>query len=398
MLWLEIYHKTHKILLFQRFFVYLFPGLQSILPLIERLYRYVSPLVFDYCDRAHKLPSKDEAAVIIAIIFYEIKSTTDIEISDTLILSHLKLVLQSRLQVFCSRIPDFDAPEKANLSKGNPNTAVAFMISRVEELSSYVPPQYKIPIAFVESCMGMFIPVHPPLKPRDLPACLLRRFDDGDNRNGSAETEYCCCGWISDSIPSSLLKFFGHSVRSFASYVHSNSRGTRFEHISFPSDPRHGLSDVFKGVGNNNRSLRDRMIVFSGAVFIGFFFLLLSIDSLTSEGDITQRIKLSEDQLVHLAEELRRQLFTCILPPAVTLYHEFWDSVMRGEIDCLITTNDVFFKFCGWACERPDYKTKFETFESKHILYMDLMQRFQAKPVGSLVQEDGKVRVFSLPH
>ena len=376
--------------------------------------------MFEYCDRAHKLPCTDEAVVIIAIVFHEIKKPTEIETSDPSIASHLKQVLQSRLQVLCSRIPDFDAPEEVKPTKGTPNAVVALMISRIQEFSSYVPPQYNVTILLLESSMSEFIPVHAPVKPGDLPACLLLRFDDGECCDGNAETEDCCCAWISDSIPSSLLKFFGHSIHSFADYVHSDSRKTTLEDVGDPTDPRQALNTMFKGIrkdssslksalntmfkgiGKDDSSLANRMIVFSGALFLGFCFLLDSIDSLTSEDDIIERIKLPEDQLIHLAEGLRQHLFTCILPPAVSLYHEFWDSEIRGKTHNLTTTNEFYFGFKKWALKRPDLKTKFFTKKLEWIIFDDLISRLQAKLVGLRVADNGKdnasVRMFSQPH
>ena len=375
---LHVYHATHTILFFKKKVVYLFPGLLSILPLIERLYRFTCHRVFDYCDRAHKLLSKEEAVIMITIILLEIENPTEIETWEPSVLSHLKLVLQSRLKVFCSQISDFGAPKKFDLFRKAPNVVVAMMLSRVEELSSYVPRDYNISIAFFESNEGRFIPIEPPSKPGDQPACLLRRFAGNDYCNSSAETDSCSCGWISDSIPSSLLKFLGHSVHSFASYVHSDSRETRLEDADAPFNPRQALNTIFKGIGKNSSSLRNRMIVFEGVLLVGFCFLLDSIDCLTAEGGVTEEIACCNDQVIHLAEKLRQQLFTCILPPAVTMYHDFCNSERRSVIHAR-TTNELFFEFYWWARERPDFETELVTDEVAQIIEEDLVQRDRAK-------------------
>ena len=351
---MNIYCTTHRILLFQRIFVNLFPGLQSILPLIERLYRYVCLRVFDHCDRSHKLPCKGEAVVNIALIFHEIKKPTEIEISDPSVLSHLKRVLQSRLQVLCSRIPDFDTPKKVESSIGTPNAVVALMVSRIREFSSYVPPGYKVFISIMESFMDIFTPVHQLFKLRDLLACLLRRSNDGECCNNNVETDNCCCAWISDRFPSSLLKLLGCSVHSFADYVHSSSWKTRPKHADISFDPRQALNTMFKGIGKDSSSIGNEMVVFSGALYLGLRSLLVSMDYLTSKCNIIERIK---------------------LPEAVTLYHEFWDSETRGEVQGLTTTDEVFSKFCGWARKRPHFETIFETKELRSILFENLMPR-----------------------
>ena len=329
------------------------------------------------------LRSREEAVVIIAIVLYEIENPTEIETPDPSVSGHLKLVLQSRLKIFCSQISNFGTAEKLDLFRKPSNVIVAMMLSRVEELSFYVPKDYDILIAFWELNEEHFIPIEPPSKPGDQPACLLRRLVGSECCNISAETDSCCCGWISDSIPSSLLKFFGHSVRSFASFINSDSRETRLEDVDI-SNSRQALNTIFKGIGEDSSSLRNAMMVFGGALLAGFLFLVDSIDRLTSEGGIIVWVTCCNDQVVHLAEKLRQQLFTCILPPAVTMYHDYWNSQRRGETHAR-TTNELFFEFYSCAHERPDFEAEVVTDEVAQIIEEDLVQRYRAKRSKLLV-------------
>lgn len=253
------------------------------------------------------------------------------------------------------------------------------MLRCVEKISSYVPRDYDILSAFYESNEGHFIPIGSPSKSGDQPACLLRRFD-----GRSAQTDSCYCGWISDSIPCSLLKFFGHSLRSFASYVHSDSRETRLEEVDVPFNPRQALNTIFKGIRKDSSSLSNAMVVFGGTLSAGLFSLFDSIDCLTSEGGVTEVIACCNDQVVHLAEKLRRQLFTCILPQAVTMYHDFWNSERRGVIDAQ-TTDELFFEFYAWAHERSNFRTELVTDEVAQIIEENLVQRIRAKRSMPLV-------------
>ena len=62
--YIHTYSLTHSILRWKRVLVYLVPGLQHVLALIERLYRYACLCMFEIFDGMHKWPHKHKNEAI----------------------------------------------------------------------------------------------------------------------------------------------------------------------------------------------------------------------------------------------------------------------------------------------------------------------------------------------
>ena len=267
-------------------------------------------------------------------------------------LDYLKEILQNCLQVLGSRAFNFDESKKVNPSKESVSLFVAMMVSRQPELVSYVPPRYCRYIDRLEFNLSNAIPVHPPPKPLDLSACLLRRFDGSKYCNDNTETKDCCCGWTFDSIPAGLLSFCGYSAQSFAGYIHSDLRETGTDEFF---NPPQALKTVFKGTWTE-KSLHKRIVVFVGAVVYWLELIFSRMTWLLSQLDSPEGWKCPEDQLDRVNKTIRRQLLTCILRSAVTMYQEFCNSCnsqREGEADAE-SANEIYFHLYLWAHQRAE--------------------------------------------
>ena len=392
---IQLYSMTHDILLWKRVLVYLVPGLQHVLALMERVCRYACLRSFEIFDGVHKWPHKNkmEAILAVVLIYDEIKHLTDTETSDHSVVDHLKEILQNCLQVLCSRAFNFDE-SKVNISKEFVSVFVAMMVSCQPELASYVPPRYRGYIGYLKSNLPTSIRAGSSAKPLELPACLLRRFDGSKYRNDNIETKDCCCGRTFDSIPASLLFFCDCSAQSFASYIHSDLRETGTDEFF---NPPQALKTVFKGAWKEE-SLHKRKVVFGSAVVYWVRIIFCGMSWLLSKLDSPKGWKCPDDQLDRVNKKIRRHLLTCILRSAVTMYHEFcnsYKSQREGETDAEDdndlyypestnekhrpqTTNKIYFHLHVWAGERANLETV--TRESYVVLRLfQELQRIQAE-------------------
>ena len=352
---MHTYFLTHSILRWKRVLVYLIPGLQPALALIERLYRYNCLRTFEILDTLHKWPHKYkyEAIFTVILIYDEIKCLIDTESYDHSVLDHLKEILHDRLKVLCSRAFNFDESKKVNWSKEFVSLLVALMACHEPEFVSYIPSRYIYP-KYLELSVPIAIPVSPPAKPLDLSACLLRRFDCSKYCNDNAEITDCCCGWTFDSIPTGLLSFCGYSGKSFAGYIHSGLRETETDESL---DPLQGLQTVFRGSWKE-KDLRKRMFVFGGAVVYWLKVIFISLTQLLSVLNSPEGWKCLEDQVDRVNKEIRRQLLDCILRKAIIMYHEFcnsYKSQREGEVDAESTNELCFPESANVRCQTTNW-------------------------------------------
>ena len=359
---LYVYSYSHSIVRWKRLLVHLFPSLQYILALIERLYISVCWRMFEYCDRAHKSASKEEAVIIVTIIFHEIKNPTEIETLDPSVLRHLQLLLQTRLKVFCSRIFDFDESEKVNVLPDSTSLYLAMMVNRVPELSSYIPPRYCAFLPLLKPVTLNLITIHNPAKPVDLPACRLRRSVISQRCDESVEVDgYCCdesvevdgycCGWTYQSIPASFVRSFAYSAREFVRYHQSQSQETGLGKDDVPFYCRYTLNLISKEAWKEDFSVRKKMLVFGEALSVGIYHLLRSIEPLRPVTDIITRTKFLQDQFDRLAKDVHPHLFTLLLQSVATMSDYLWMSGPGSEVDPE-STDELSLRLHAWASER----------------------------------------------
>ena len=372
--WLHIYAYSHSIVRWKRLLAHLFPGLRYMLAMIEKIHILVCWCLFIYCDQAHKSASKEEAVMIVSILFYEIKNPTKIETLDPSVLGHVQLLLQTRLKVFCSRVFDFDKSEKVNVKPDPTSLYLALMVDRVPESSSYIPPRYRPILSLLKSITRGVLRFPRPAIPVDLPACLLHRSDSSQRCDKSVEVDGCCCGWTYDSIPANLLSFFGYSAGDFARYHQFQSQETGLEGDDIPFDCRYALNLTSNEAGKEDFSVRKRMLVFEEALSVGIYHLLRSIEPLRPVTDIFARSEFHEDQLDHLARDIHPRLFTLLLQSAATLSHDFWISGGGGEVDTE-STDELSHRFHAWASER---RTVVDNLDIKRLIAVNLLQTVAA--------------------
>ena len=339
-----LYTHVHSILRWKRPLVYLAPELQHSLTILEKIFGEISSFMFSYCDQVHRTPHKNAAVMVVVIIFYEIThlTRTEMETSDPAEVDHLKLILQSRLRIFCSRVFNFDESKELVLGDTE-GLQAAMMVNSVPELSSCLPPHYRGRWPKSDSYYHYSQVSDDATIPLDLPSCLMRRSDSSEYFYDSAQTDGCYCGWTFDSTHEGFLDFFGHSATSFARYVHSGSQKIGFGKAEVLFDPRQAMNTVFGELCLDGLGLHERRYILGASMSFLLRHSILTIDVLREVLNSTEDFP--ADTLHDTANEFRPHLFSLILRSAITMSHDFWNFRRKYEHDIKI---DVVL-FGPWA-------------------------------------------------
>ena len=261
--------EIHNNVRWVRLLVFLIPKLQHDLVFFKSLYRYNRSYIFDDCDHAHMSPHKDRAVMIVVLTFYEIKRLMETEILDLAAADHLLLALKDRLKIFCSRIFDFD--EAKGFTRDRGRILAAKMVDCVPELSSCLPPHYRGRSWDSDLLLEYDKALDSSAVPLKLPSCLLHRSDSSECCYDNAVTDRCCCGWTFDIAPSGILRFFGHSAKSFARYVHSNKTGeTGLGEVGISSNLYQAMRTMIREPWIDKLSLHRRMSIFEQTLSFRF--------------------------------------------------------------------------------------------------------------------------------
>ena len=314
------------------------PKLQQVLAFFEKVHRFMCSELLSYCELVHKSPHKDRAVMVVAFLLDKVNHLMRTETLNPSVVDHLQLALQNRLKVFCHRFFDFDGSKKISNTRGWNTLCAAMMVDHVQGLSWCLPPRYHGCSSTVFKVILDCIPVSPPATPKELPSCLLRRFDGSVYCYDYEEIDTCCCGWTFDSTPSDSLKFFGYSAQSFARFIHSEPQ----------EDTRQALNIVFRGPWTGDTSLRNRMVVFGETLSFWHWHSSISMKYVIEELQsyaITEKV---EAKLDCQAKSFRSRDFAYILRSAVSMYHELWNSEGEGKA-VIEVANKEYWKFAACA-------------------------------------------------
>ena len=212
------YSYAHSIVQSKEILLCIAPRLKHDITSIERLYRESCLKIFKFCDVAHNSAQMVWAMLILWLVFDELHFAGESKELDPPLAEHLQSVVLMRLAVYSKRIsePYFSRrlssiPGLLLLAKGVP----------------YLVPGSPLPQDRQGISADLWsvsrIRVQPTLEAEILrfPSCLLSRSDVNERQPLVTPTKCCCCGWIFNSIPSGIIRFFGHSSDSFAHRFHA---------------------------------------------------------------------------------------------------------------------------------------------------------------------------------
>jgi hypothetical protein len=358
---LQLYSYSHSITRLKDLLLYLDPELHDVLPIFEDFYREACLLMFKFCDAAHKFLNKnfpkDFAITVMVFVFDEVKGLKEMPTLDASIAEHLQLALKSRLKVLLSRVFD-SGGTKAPGWKSTDNLLLG-LIDYIEEISSVLPPQYSgCSIGWWAHLRGEVLP-HIAAINMDSSSCLLRRPNIIKRYHNDPQMDDCCCGWMTDSIPSGVLAFFAYSAESFARQLHAKEwvKGSSFK-------ARELMNTVFERPSITNANLRKKIAIFREALY----WTLDKCFKYSSKLYLHPTVMLPEDKLVDLARTQRQVLLVIILEEAAAINHDFWIS--RGldeeeDITCdTERTHKIICDFEDWESNSPPKfdETGFELF------------------------------------
>jgi hypothetical protein len=355
---LQLYTYSHSIIRFKELLLYLDPELLNILLIFELLYRLACLDMFNYCDSAHKSPSRIEAIILMIYVFDELRGLKEMPTLDPSIAEHLQLALKSRLKVLCA--PIFHSDDSKALRWKLAYPVVTVNIDYIKELSSFLPPHYSGCSSFLWADLRDEVLPHLTAINMDSSSCLLRRPNSIERHHDAPQTDNCCCGWTVDSIPSSVLAFFSYSTESFARHFFAR-RQSRF-------NARELMNTVFGPPSKTNVSLRKKIAIFREALY----WTLRKTFHMSRILNLHPTVVLPENQLAAQAKGHRQMLLVIILEEAVAINHDFWIS--RGpnkeedKTEDTKSTHKLIFDFMEWKENSP---SKFK--ETSYKLFMRLI-------------------------
>jgi hypothetical protein len=334
----------HSIVQWKDSLLYLAPELREVVGVLEKGEMQFLAGVFRKFEDAQSLDKRGLIPILI-LIFEEVQRLGSTQRLDAALADQLQLAIKSRLQVFCTSVFDFHPPK--NPRKKLKNMWLAQMVDYNKELSCCVPPHYRDPVyachLWVKVAEAALLHLDP--NSLDSTSCLVSRSNSTDRHH---DTNRCCCGWISDTIPAGILNWFGFSSKTFLRYFHSESV-IRFGIIVLTPEDALGIMNTMSGSWHlDNVSLLHKMTIF----YQSFRTCLRCAIGYSQKSHDLTTTTLSQDQLLAQARAHRELLFFTVLEEASEIMHAFFTSRGEGYTD----TNDfrkAVFEFNEWLLSEP---------------------------------------------
>jgi hypothetical protein len=332
----EIWTYIHSIVQWKESLLYLAPELREVVGLFEMLEMSSLARVFRIFEDA-QLHDKRDLIKILILIFDEVQRLGSTQRLDAALADQLQLAIKSRLQVLCTSVFDFHPPKKPR--KKLKNMWLAQMIDYNKETSCCIPPHYRDSSYAYALWLEVEGAALQHLDPNSLDStsCLVSRSNSTDRHH---DTNRCCCGWISDTIPAGILNWFGFSSKKFLRYFHSESV-IRFKTTVF-------MNTMSGSWYLDNVSLLHKMTIFYQSFRICLRF---AIEHSQKFHDLTTTTLL-QDQLLAQAGFHRELLFSAVLVNAGKIMHAFITSRGEGDTD----TKEVIkalSEFNKWGKNKP---------------------------------------------
>ena len=330
----------HSIVRWKESLLCLAPELCEVVGVFELAEMLFLARVFRIFEDAQSL-GKRNLIVFLILIFDEVQRLGSTQRLDAALADQLQLAIKSRLQVFCTSVFDFHPPKKPR--KELKNLWLAQMVAHNKETSCCIPPHYRDS----SYAYGFWIDVEAEalrhLDPNSLnsTSCLVSRSNCTDRHH---DTNRCCCGWISDTIPAGILNWFGLSSKTFLRYFHSEAV-ILFGTLALTSEDAHRIMNTMSGDWHlENESLLYKMTIFYQSFQICLAFAI----ERSQKFHDTRTTTLSQDQLLAQAGGLREFLFYSVLGKAGEIMRAFFISREEGYTD---TKDLILFisEFNNWV-------------------------------------------------
>jgi hypothetical protein len=343
---LGLWTYTHSIVQWKESLLYLAPELHEFVGVFEKAEMSFLAEVFWIFENEQSLDKKDLIPFLL-LIFDEVQRLGSTQRLDAALADQLQLAIKSRLQVFCTSVFDFHPPKKPR--KKLKNLWLAQMIDYNKETSCCIPPHYRDSSyaygVWLKAEVGGATLRHLDPNSLDSASCLISHSNSTDRHH---DTNRCCCGWISDTIPAGILNWFGFSSKTFLRCFHSESV-IRFGILALTYEDAHRIMNTMSGSWHlDNVSLLHKMTIFYQSFRT---CLVLAIKHTQELHDLTTTT-LSQDRLLAQAGGHRMLLFYSVLEKAGEIMHAFYSSRGEGYTD----TRDIrkaLFEFSEWAKSKP---------------------------------------------
>jgi hypothetical protein len=326
--------------------LYLAPELREVVGVFEKGEKQLLAGAFRTFEDIQSLDKRD-LILFLLLIFDEVQRLGSTQRLDAALADQLQLAIKSRLQVFCTSIFDFHPPKKPR--KILKDFWLAQMIDYNKGTSGCIPPHYRDSSYSYSYCIWLEVEGaalrHLDPNGLDSTSCLVSRSNSTDRHH---DTNRCCCGWISDTIPAGILNWFGLSSKTFLLYFHRESV-IPSGFLALTSEDTHGVMNTMSGSWHlDNVSLLHKMTIFYQSFRT---CLRCAIEHSQKYHDLTTTTLL-QDQLLAQARGHRELLFYSVLEKAGEIMHAFFTSRREGYTDTEHLMS-ALFEFSKWAKSKP---------------------------------------------
>lgn len=337
---LDLWIYIHVTVQWKESLLYLAPELREAVGLFEKWEVQFLAMVFRIFEDAQSV-DKRSLTFILILIFEEVQRLGSTQRLDATLADQLQMAIKSRLQVFCTSVLDFLPPKKPG--KKLKNLGLAQMIGYNKETSCCLPPHYRdssYVYGLLQEVEGATLR-HLDPSSLDSTSCLLSRSNSTDRHH---DTNRCCCGWISDTIPAGILNWFGFSSKKNLRYFHSES-GI----MVLSPEVAHKIMNTMLGSWHlDNVSLLHKMTIF----YQSFRTCLRFAIELSQKFHNLTTTTLLQDQLLAQAGFHRELLFFAVLRKAGEIMHASFTSRGEAYTDTKDLTKDLF-EFNEWVKSNP---------------------------------------------
>jgi len=362
----------HSIVHLKKILLYMKPEFREIVGLVEQTEMLALSIMFSHFEN---LTDSKLQLLVLLHLFDDVQRLGKICELDAAIANELQIAMKSRLQALCTKFFDFGYPKKPR--KNLKNLRLASVLNSNEETSSCLPPHYHGSSHFL--WVELKTMEHVKRDTLNSTPCLLSRSNNIDGYRDITQTGHCSCGWISDSIPTEILQWFGFSTKTFLRYFHTEY-DIRFGVVQIvPDDYDLLLKSIFDTWQLDGVGLLYKMSVF----YQSFQDSLTWAFGITHQENDRTSTKLSDDQLLTTATLYREAIFFHVFLTAGELMSAFFASGQRCADTQELTT--TIWKYNQWFYTRPPELEKALRHEDHVMIVLDFLRANIATGVS---QED----------
>jgi len=314
--------------------LYHFPGMQNFLAQIENLYGWTCSAAIKLLDRKDSVTETPGAILYTNGLLDDFKCPGGVPLIDSSLADHIRLAIENRLGILSTRLPNSSLSKECNHISIEQSILVE--VSAIQgsgpTLQNLHHPSFVNSAIVKKAISHLDQPAGPP--------CLHNAVNKSSTGYAPTPTDYCCCGWVAASIPSSLLQFLRYSTEFVAQEIHAGlpcpeSFGTSQSHIE------KNIKNIFPSPEIDELALKCKMAILGEVVcsIVTEYFSLLRREIARSDLDIADRSPIQG--------EFRRYCPILIgLISGITNCGAFWASIedrswLNMSTDGQMNLNDI---------------------------------------------------------